>query len=214
VAGGYSPADGKAAIRALTRADPIMGRAIKRHGAFAIDIRRGRTPFELLAHAVIRQQLSNKAAATIESRLVAALGGACTPETVSAATFDTLRGAGLSRAKAATLQDLAKKTLDGTIPGFRKLHRMSDDAVVEHLTTVKGVGVWTAQMFLMFSLARPDIMPVTDFGVRKGFQLVYGRKELPAPGFILKHAEIWRPWRSVATWYLWRAADAKSAPAE
>ncbi|MGH6981104.1 MAG: DNA-3-methyladenine glycosylase family protein [Stellaceae bacterium] len=201
--------DVAAAIRALTKADPVLGRAIKRHGPFAIAIRRGKTPFDLLAHAVIRQQLSNKAAATIEGRLIAALGGTCTPETITAATFDTLRGAGLSRAKATTLQDLAAKTLNGAIPGFRKLNGMTDDAVIEHLTAVKGVGVWTAQMFLMFSLGRPDIMPVTDFGVRKGFQRVYGRKELPAPKFILDHAEIWRPWRSVASWYLWRAADAK-----
>lgn len=203
--------DGKAAIKALTKADPILGSAIKRHGAYAAAIRRGRTPFELLAHAVINQQLSGKAAATIEARLVASIGGKLTPEAVVAASFDTLRAAGLSRAKATTLQDLAAKTLDGTIPGFRKLNGMSDDEVIEHLTAVKGVGVWTAQMFLMFSLARPDIMPVTDFGVRKGFQRVYGHTELPAPKFILAHAEIWRPWRSVASWYLWRAADTKFA---
>jgi DNA-3-methyladenine glycosylase II len=207
--GKISPSiDAKAALRALTKADPILGRAIKRHGAFALTVTRGGTPFELLAHAVVRQQLSNKAAATIEARLIAALGGACTPEAVAQAEPDLLRGAGLSRAKAATLRDLAVKTLDGTIPGFRKLDRMSDEAVIEHLTAVKGVGVWTAQMFLMFSLARPDIMPVTDFGVRKGFQRVYGHAVMPAPKAVLDHAEIWRPWRSVASWYLWRAADA------
>lgn len=200
--------DAVAAIRALTRADPILGRAIKRHGAFALAVNRGGTPFERLAHAVVRQQLSNKAAAAIEARLIAALGGACTPEAVAAATFDALRSAGLSRAKATTLQDLAAKTLDGSIPGFRKLDRMGDEAITEHLTQVKGVGVWTAQMFLMFSLARPDVMPVTDFGVRKGFQRVYGHAVLPAPKAVLDHAEIWRPWRSVASWYLWRAADA------
>lgn len=205
-----SPGEGRAAIRALTKADPILGRAIKRHGAYAVTIHRGGTPFSLLAHAVINQQLSGKAAATIEARLVAALGGGVlTPKAVAAAPFDVLRAAGLSRAKAGTLQDLAAKTLDGTIPGFRKLGRMSDDAVIEHLTAVKGVGVWTAQMFLMFSLARPDVMPVTDFGVRKGFQRVYGHDVMPAPKAVLEYAEIWRPWRSIASWYLWRAADVK-----
>lgn len=195
-------------MRALSKADPMLGRAIKRHGTYAVTAHRGGTPFSLLAHAVINQQLSGKAAATIEARLTAALGGVLSPETVAAAPFDVLRGAGLSRAKATTLQDLAAKTLDGTIPGFRKLDRMSDETVIEHLTAVKGVGVWTAQMFLMFSLARPDIMPVGDLGVRKGFQRLYRHKELPAPKAILDHAEIWRPWRSVASWYLWRIADA------
>jgi DNA-3-methyladenine glycosylase II len=196
-------------MRALTKADPVLGRAIKRHGKYAVTIHRGGTPFSLLAHAVINQQLSGKAAATIEARLVGALGGVLTPKTIAAAPFDVLRGAGLSRAKAATLQDLAAKTLDGTIPGFRKLDRMSDETVIEHLTAVKGVGVWTAQMFLMFSLARPDIMPVGDLGVRKGFQRIFDHEEMPAPKAILDYAEIWRPWRSVASWYLWRIADAK-----
>lgn len=200
----------KAAIRALTKADPVLGRAIRRHGPYSVTVHRGGTPFSLLAHAVINQQLSGKAAATIEARLVAALGGALTPESVAGATFDLLRGAGLSRAKATTLQDLAAKTLDGTIPGFAKLGRMSDDAVIEHLTQVKGIGVWTAQMFLMFSLSRPDVMPAHDLGVRKGFQRLFAHGALPAPKVVLEYAEIWRPWRSVASWYLWRAADAKA----
>lgn len=201
--------DAKEAICALTKADPLLGRAIRRHGAYALIIHRGGTPFSLLAHAVINQQLSGKAAATIEARLIAALGGACTPQTVAAAKFDILRGAGLSRAKATTLHDLAAKTLDGTIPSFAKLRRMSDDAVIEHLTQVKGIGLWTAQMFLMFSLGRPDVMPAHDLGVRKGFQRVYGHDALPVPKAVLEYAEIWRPWRSIASWYLWRAADAK-----
>jgi DNA-3-methyladenine glycosylase II len=197
-------------MRALIKADPVIGRAIKRHGTYTVTIHRGGTPFSLLAHAVINQQLSGRAAATIEARLVAALGGrVLTPKIVAAAELEVLRGAGLSRAKAATLQDLAAKTLEGTIPDFRKLDRMSDETVIEHLTAVKGVGVWTAQMFLMFSLARPDIMPVGDLGVRKGFQRIFGHKEMPAPKAVLDYSEIWRPWRSVASWYLWRAADAK-----
>ena len=201
--------DPKAAVRALTRADPILGRAIRRHGAFALTLNRGGTPFSVLGHAVINQQLSNKAAATIEARLVAALGGRFTPEIVAAADIAVLRGAGLSAAKAATLRDLAAKSLDGTISGFRVLGRMKDDEIVAHLTQVKGVGLWTAQMFLMFSLGRPDVMPAQDYGVRKGFQRVYEHAELPAPKAILEYAERWRPWRSVASWYLWRVLDAK-----
>jgi DNA-3-methyladenine glycosylase II len=202
--------DPKAAVRALTKADPILGQAIRRHGPYAITVHRGGTPFSLLAHAVINQQLSGKAAATIEARLVTALGGALTPETIVAAEFAVLRGAGLSGAKAATLQDLAAKTLDGTVPGFAKLRGMTDDTVIEHLTQVKGVGLWTAQMFLMFSLSRPDVMPADDLGVRKGFQRLFEHDALPLPKAVLEYAEIWRPWRSVASWYLWRAADAKA----
>jgi DNA-3-methyladenine glycosylase II len=166
----------------------------------------------LLTRAVINQQLSNKAAATIEARLVAALDGGLTPQSVLAAGLERLRSVGLSRAKSLALRDLAAKTLDGTVPSFRKLGRMSDDTIIEHLTQVKGIGLWTAQMFLIFSLARPDVMPAEDLGVRKGFQLLYGHRELPPAKAVLSYAEIWRPWRSVATWYLWRAADGGGKP--
>ncbi len=203
------PRDAQVAIRALTKSDPILGRAIREHGAFALKLKQALTPFALLTRAVINQQLSNKAAATIEARLVAALSGGLTPESVLDAGLDRLRGVGLSRAKSLALQDLAAKTLDGTVPSFRRLGRMSDDTIIEHLTQVKGIGLWTAQMFLIFSLARPDVMPAQDLGVRKGFQLLYGGRELPSVQAVLSHAEIWRPWRSVATWYLWRAADGK-----
>lgn len=204
--------DAQVAIRALTKSDPVLARAIRKHGAFALKLKQARTPFALLTRAVVNQQLSNKAAATIEARLVAALGGGLTPQSVLDAGLDRLRGVGLSRAKSKALQDLAAKTLDGTVPSFRKLGRMSDDTIIEHLTQVQGIGLWTAQMFLIFSLARPDVMPAQDLGVRKGFQLLYGRRELPTVQAVLSHAEIWRPWRSVATWYLWRAADGSRKP--
>jgi DNA-3-methyladenine glycosylase II len=199
--------DAQVAIRALTKRDPVLGRAIREHGAFALKLKQARTPFALLTRAVINQQLSNKAAATIETRLVAALGGSLTPQSVLDAGLERLRAVGLSRAKSLALQDLAAKTCDGTVPSFRRLGRMSDDTIIEHLTQVQGIGLWTAQMFLIFSLARPDVMPAQDLGVRKGFQLLYGRRELPSVQAVLSYAEIWRPWRSVATWYLWRAAD-------
>jgi len=204
--------DAKVAMRALTRTDPVLGRAIRGHGAFALKPRRDRTPFALLTRAVINQQLSNKAAATIEARLIAALGDGLTPESVLAAGPERLRAVGLSRAKSSALLDLAAKTLDGTIPSFRALSRMSDDTIIEHLTQVRGIGLWSAQMFLIFSLARPDVMPAQDLGVRKGFQLLYGGRELPSPQAVLSHAEIWRPWRSVAAWYLWRVTDGSGKP--
>jgi DNA-3-methyladenine glycosylase II len=196
----------------LTKSDPVLGRAMRQHGEFALKLKRGRTPFSLLTRAVINQQLSNKAAATIEARLIAALGGVLTPEGVLAAGLERLRGVGLSRAKSMALQDLAGRTLDGTIPSFRKLSHMSDDTITEHLTQVRGIGLWSAQMFLIFSLARPDVMPAQDLGVRKGFQLLYRHRELPSTQAVLSHAEIWRPWRTVATWYLWRAADGSGKP--
>jgi DNA-3-methyladenine glycosylase II len=201
--------DATAAIRALARADPALGRIMRRHGAFAPDIRRGGTPFERLGDAIVRQQLSNVVADVIAARLKAALGGAWRAEAIGDASDETLRGAGLSRAKVAALRDLAAKTLDGTIPGFPALDAMADDAIVAHLTQVKGIGVWTAEMFLIFALGRPDVMPAQDLGVRRGFQRVFDLAELPPPPAILDHAERWRPWRTVASWYLWRAAEAR-----
>jgi DNA-3-methyladenine glycosylase II len=202
-----SPFDARAAVRALTRADPVLGGFIRRHGPFAPDIRRGGSPFERLGDAVIRQQLSNSVANVIAARLVTALGGAWNAEAVRVASDDTLRGAGLSRAKAAALRDLAEKTLDGTIPGFAALDLMPDEEIIAHLIKVKGIGVWTAQMFLMFALARPDVMPVLDLGIRKGFQRLYDLPDPPVPPAILDHAERWRPYRTVASWYLWRVAE-------
>jgi DNA-3-methyladenine glycosylase II len=200
---------GKAAVRALAKADPALGRFIRRHGPVGLQIIRGASPFERLGDAIVRQQLSNRVADVIASRVRATLGDAWHPEAVLAAPDEALRGAGLSRAKMGALKDLAAKTLDGTVPGFAILERMADDEIVAHLTQVKGIGVWTAQMFLIFALGRQDVMPVGDLGVRRGFQRVHGLPELPLPPVILNHAECWRPWRTVASWYLWRAAEAK-----
>lgn len=203
--------DADEAIRVLSAADPVLARAIKRTGPFALESRPGGTPFDRLAEAVVHQQLTTKVAGTIFRRLKAALDDDWTPEAVQRADHAVLRGAGLSEAKASTLRALAEKTLDGTIPGIRVIRKMSDDEVVERLTVVKGVGLWTAQMFLIFSLRRPDIMPAHDYGVRRGYQVVFGTPEVPAPAEIQARAERWRPYRTVASWYLWRAADQPKA---
>ncbi|MGH6990113.1 MAG: DNA-3-methyladenine glycosylase family protein [Stellaceae bacterium] len=204
-----SPIDAKAAVLALSCADPALGRLMRRHGPFTLEVRRGATPFERLGQAIVRQQLSNRVADVIAARLKVALGGAWQPEAVREAPDDLLRGAGLSRAKAVALKDLAAKTLDGTVPGFAALDDMADEEIILHLTEVKGIGEWTAQMFLIFALGRPDVMPIQDLGVRRGFQRVHGLAELPLPPAILDHSERWRPWRTVASWYLWRAAEAE-----
>jgi DNA-3-methyladenine glycosylase II len=120
-----------------------------------------------------------------------------------------LRRAGLSRQKIAAVKDLAAKTLDGTVPPLAKIRRMSEEEIHERLTQVHGIGEWSVQMFLMFRLGRPDVLPVYDYGIQKGFQRVYGHKDVPKPQVILEHAERWRPYRSIASWYLWRALEEK-----
>jgi DNA-3-methyladenine glycosylase II len=122
-----------------------------------------------------------------------------------------LRGAGLSRQKIAAVKDLAAKTLDGTVPPLSKLRRMSEEEIHRRLTQVRGIGEWSVRMFLMFRLGRPDVLPIHDLGIRKGFQIVYGHKGVPKPQMILEHGERWRPYRSIASWYLWRAVDQRTA---
>jgi DNA-3-methyladenine glycosylase II len=199
----------KTAVRALVAADPVLARTIVAVGPFTLMRETHGTPFQTLARAIVNQQLSVAAGATILGRVKAALGGTLTPEAAAAAELEVFRGCGLSRAKAAALRDLAAKTLDGTIPGFAKLAALSDEEIIAHLTAVKGIGLWSAQMFLMFAMARPDILPTGDLGLRRGFQRVFKKREMPLPEQIEKRAERWRPWRSVASWYLWRAADGK-----
>ncbi|MBI2823576.1 MAG: DNA-3-methyladenine glycosylase 2 family protein [Planctomycetia bacterium] len=201
----YNPAE---AVAALSKADKQLAKLIRRVGDFELEPRMG-DPFQALLRAIIYQQLSGKAAATIHGRAVKAFGtrGRIKPERLLAAAHDELRSVGMSRAKVAAVRDLAEKTLDGTVPAFAKLRRMSDAEILERLTSVRGIGVWTVEMLLLFRLGRPDVLPVSDLGVRKGFMLTYGHTELPAPKAILAHGERWRPYRSVATWYLWRAVD-------
>ena len=166
-------------------------------------------PFDALAESIAYQQLSGKAAATIFGRVRALYPRRkwLDPEQLLATPDETLRAAGLSRAKTAALKDLAAKTIDGTVPSGRALLRMTDDEIIARLTTVRGIGRWTVEMLLLFDLGRLDVWPVDDYGVRKGFAKTFGRRKLPTPKQLIKFGEKWRPYRSVAAWYFWRALD-------
>ena len=202
------PFDTAAAAAALRAADPALGRAIDAFGSFAMRRRTMRTPFEALLRAIVYQQLSGHAAGAIHARVLALFeGGRPTPAALAAMSEERLRASGLSRAKAAAARDLAEKTMARVVPGARALRAMSDDEVVARLVQVRGIGRWTVEMLLMSYLARPDVLPATDLGVRRGFARIQGLEALPAPADLLAHGERWRPWRTVASWYLWRAAD-------
>jgi DNA-3-methyladenine glycosylase II len=202
---GYDPEE---AVRHLRAADPVLASLMKRAGPFAMQIRKLHDPFEALARNIVFQQLHGKAAAAIHARVVALFGGEkLRPEDIIAAPDERLRGAGLSAAKTAALRDLAAKTLDGTVPTLARMRRMTDEEIVERLTQVRGIGRWTVEMLLMFRLGRPDVLPVGDFAVRKGFARAYGLAESPKPKELTEYGERWRPYRSVASWYMWRAVE-------
>jgi DNA-3-methyladenine glycosylase II len=166
-------------------------------------------PFEALAESIAYQQLSGKAAATIWRRVRALYPRRkyLDPKLILETPDETLRAAGLSRAKVAALKDLAAKTIDGTVPQAGALAKMSDEEIIERLVAVRGIGRWTAEMLLLFDLGRPDVWPVHDYGVRKGFAKTFGRRKLPTPKQLMKLGEKWRPYRSAAAWYFWRALD-------
>jgi DNA-3-methyladenine glycosylase II len=186
---------------------------MKRAGPFQMEVRRIHNPFEALARNIVYQQLHGNAAAAIHARVLALFGtGKLRPQDILAAPEEQLRGAGLSQAKMLALKDLAAKTLDGTVPTLAKLRRMADEEIIERLTLVRGIGRWTVEMLLMFRLGRPDVLPVGDYAVRKGFALTYGLGEMPKPKELTEYGERWRPFRSVASWYMWRAVDLPATP--
>jgi DNA-3-methyladenine glycosylase II len=197
------------AIAHLSRADRVLGRLIARVGACGLKAERQRSPFESLVHAVAHQQLNGTAANTILGRVKALHPGRRfpRPEDLLATPDADLRGAGLSRAKILAVKDIAARTLDGTVPTSRAIARLDNETILSRLTAIRGVGPWTVEMLLIFKLGRPDVLPATDFGVRKGFALTYELEELPTPAELLRHGESWRPYRSFAAWYLWRALD-------
>jgi DNA-3-methyladenine glycosylase II len=169
-------------------------------------------PFRALARAITFQQLNGKAAQAIYSRWIAlcadgADGTHPLPLVLLATPEQQLRDAGLSRAKISSLRDLANKVLDGTVPSQEELQRLDDAAIIERVSSVRGIGRWTVEMMLMFQLGRPDVLPVDDYGVRTGFKLAYGLRSAPAPALLAKYGELWRPQRTAASWYLWRAVD-------
>ena len=203
------PFDPVAAVDHLRARDRRLGRLIDEVGPFRLRPAALQSPFEALAESIVYQQLTGKAAATIWSRVVALFPRrrAPRPQDLIDASDEALRGAGLSRSKAAALKDLAAKTLEGTVPKAAVLEGLSDAEIIQRLTAVRGIGPWTVEMMLIFRLARPDVLPATDYGVRKGFAQTFGHKELPKPAALLDYGERWRPFRSVASWYMWRALD-------
>jgi len=201
--------DPHAACRHLTQADSQLGDLIARVGEFTMRPRTNHSLFAALLRSIVYQQLTGKAAATILGRVVrlSAPRRFPTPRDLLQLPPEHLREAGLSTAKTAALRDLAARTLDGTVPSLASIRRMEDEEVIQRLTLVRGVGRWTVEMLLIFRLGRPDVLPLADLGVRKGFARVFRRGKLPEPASMLRRGEAWRPYRSVATWYLYRALE-------
>ncbi len=199
------------AVAHLHAKDRVLSKLITRVGPCRMQAEATQPPFESLTESILHQQVTGKAAAAILGRFRVGFGEDAAfplPERVAVATDEELRAVGISRSKAAALRDLAQKTLDGTVPTGVALAAMPDDDIVARLTQVRGIGVWTVHMLLMFRLGRPDVLPVGDYGVRKGFKKTFRTKsELPTPGEIAKRGERWRPYRTVASWYLWRALE-------
>ena len=195
------------AVAHLKKADPVLREIIERLGPCRMEF--GPPEFHSLAEAIVYQQLNGKAAVTIFKRFAALAGEPLTPEGVLKLTDEQLRSVGLSKQKSAYLKDLAAKTKEGLLD-FPKLPALSDEEVIKHLTQVKGIGVWTAQMFLMFTLKRENVLPTGDYGVQAAIKKHYKKRKLPNPHVMEKIAKSWEPYRSVACWYLWKSLDIKT----
>jgi len=218
------PFDPVEAVEHLKASDAKLGALIECAGPFTLRLDPAPSPFESLLESILYQQLHGKAAATIHRRVREYFGGDPTPQLLLDTHEDPLRACGVSFNKIKAFKDLAAKTLDGTVPTHAAIKKLSDAEIIERLTAVRGIGPWTVEMLLIFRMGRPDVLPVTDYGVRKGFALTFQRvpktralaaADLPKPEVMLKRGKKWTPFRSVASWYLWRACDlAKStAPA-
>ncbi len=195
------------AVRHLKKSDPILRAVIERVGPYRMEKEIPR--FHTLARAIIYQQLHGKAAATICQRLMHLAGNPLTPEGILKLSDEQMRGVGLSKQKMSYLRDLAQKTHSGMVQ-FMRLPELPDEEVIEHLTQVKGIGVWTAHMFLMFALQRPNVLPTGDLGIQSAMRKHYNKRKLPKPKQMEKIAKCWEPYRSVACWYLWRSLDVKT----
>jgi DNA-3-methyladenine glycosylase II len=199
----------KKAIDHLCRVDSQLAVTIKRVGPCRLERQQFGSVFEALSRSIVFQQLSGKAAGTIYGRFIAAFGDGLQPFplAVDQAGIEQLRAVGLSRPKAGYIKGLARNHLAGQLPSLAKLEKMDDGTIIETLTSAKGVGVWTAQMLLIFWLGRSDVLPVDDLGVQKGLQITLGLEKIMTPAQVAKHGQRWAPWRSVASWYLWRACE-------
>jgi len=215
------PYDPDEAITHLQARDPKLGALIDRAGPFTLKLDGLASPFESLLESILYQQLHGKAAATIHRRVREYYKGDPSPKALLDTPDEVLRAAGVSGNKTKAMKDLAAKTLDGTVPSHAAIGEMSDADIVERLTEVRGIGPWTVEMLLIFRLGRPDVLPVTDYGVRKGFALTFMRvpktraieaADLPKPDVVFKRGQRWAPFRSVASWYLWRACDLGKKP--
>jgi len=217
------PFDPAEALEHLRASDPKLSALIDRAGDFTMKLAQEPSPFESLLESILYQQLNGKAAATIHGRVREHFGGDPSPQLLLDTPDEILRAAGVSGNKARALKDLAARTLDGTVPTHAAIRKMTDAEIVERLTQVRGIGPWTVEMLLIFRMGRPDVFPVTDYGVRKGFALTFQRipktrplaaEDLPKPEVLLRRGKRWAPFRSVASWYLWRACDLakKTAP--
>jgi DNA-3-methyladenine glycosylase II len=195
------------AIHHLKQADPILAAIIAQVGPYRMVY--GEPTFESIAETILYQQLNGRAAETIMNRFTALAGDPLTPRGILALTDKQMREVGLSRQKTSYLRDLSEKTNSGLL-NFSQLNKQPDDEVIKHLTQVKGIGVWTAHMFLMFSLRRPDILPTGDYGIQMAMKKFYRKRKLPKPAVMEKIARPWSPYRSVACWYLWRGLDIKT----
>jgi len=212
------------ALAHLRKADAKLGALIDRAGPLTLRLDASPSPFESLLESILYQQLHGKAAAAIHARVRECFKGDPSPQALVGAPDEVLRACGVSFNKIKAMKDLAAKTLDGTVPSHAAILKMSDADIVERLTEVRGIGPWTVEMLLIFRLGRPDVLPVTDYGVRKGYALTFMRvpktraleaADLPKPDVLFKRGRRWAPFRSVASWYMWRACDlaAKTAPA-
>ncbi len=202
------------AIAHLSTVDPILGGVIRAVGPSTVLIEPDCAPFQTLAQAIAHQQLNGTAARTILTRFIHSCGNGGlfpTPEAVLAASQATLRAAGFSFAKIASLRDLAEKTLSRVVPDHETLSTLSDEEIITRLTQVRGIGRWTVEMMLIFRLGRPDVLPVDDFGVRNGFRLAYGLRKMPSPKALAAFGARWAPHRSLAAWYMWRAVELSRA---
>jgi len=197
------------ALRHLSQCDEQLKRLIAEMAPFKIKVEDRQSPYEVLLEAIAYQSISGKAAATIYGRIKALGGNGRPPAPGKMLKIPTakLRKAGLSGAKAAAMKDLAKKALAGIVPTHDEALKLSDEELVDRLVSVRGIGAWTVEMFLIFRLGRPDVLPIHDLGVKKGWSVAYGKRHMPTPKELLKFGERWRPYRTVASWYMWRAFE-------
>ena len=203
------PFDLRLAMDTLAAKDPGLAPLIKETQEFRLEKGAAENPYEVLVEAITHQSISGRAAATIFGRVKAlgSNGRIPTPQQMLKLPRPALRKAGLSAAKILAMKDLAQKTIDGVVPTLEEARKLSDEELVHRLVSVRGVGAWTVEMFLIFRLGRPDVLPIHDLGVRKGWALTYGKKHMPAPKELLKFGERWRPYRTLASWYMWRACQ-------